>query len=172
MQLTRAEGALDYVPERMAEARLQRQRQVLRSGGPAYEITLDEIVIRRIGVPPDVLIAQLRHLADAARAEPNITVRLLPIGARITAGLLPKSPFFLYTFADAEDPPMTVVDTVTTVLVHTEPGEVLWSTRRYDHLRRACLSPGDSIGASRAAASPTEPASKWRSHCAPAPRVP
>ena len=145
VQLTRAEATIDYVPERMAEARLQRQRQILRAGGPAYEIILDEIVIRRIGVPPDVLIAQLRHLADAARAEPNITLRLLPVDARITGGLLPKSPFFLYTFADAEDPPMAVVDTVTTDLVHTEPSEVLWYTRRYDHLRQACLSPDDSI---------------------------
>ncbi|MEV5711570.1 DUF5753 domain-containing protein [Actinoallomurus sp. NPDC052274] len=131
----------------MAEARLQRQRQrqILRPGGPAYEIILDEVVIRRIGVPPDVLIAQLRHLADAARVEPNITVRLLPINARITGGLLPKSPFTLFTFADAEDPPMAVVDTVTTDLVHTEPDEVLRYTRRYDHLGQACLSPDDSI---------------------------
>lgn len=145
VRLTRAEGTIDYVPERMAEARLQRQRQILRAGGPAYEIILDEIVIRRIGVPPDVLTTQLRHLAHTARTEPNITLRLLPVDARITGGLLPKSPFTLFTFADAEDPPMAVVDTVTTDLVHTDPDEVLRYTRRYDHLRQACRSPEDTV---------------------------
>jgi hypothetical protein len=46
------------------------------------------------------------RLADVAQIEPNITLRLLPVNARITDGLLPKSPFTLFTFADAEDPPM------------------------------------------------------------------
>jgi transcriptional regulator with XRE-family HTH domain len=145
VELTQAEGAIDYVPERMAEARLQRQRMILRPDGPAYEIILDEIVIRRLGVSPDVLSAQLRHLADTARSAPNITVLVLPVNARISGALLPKSPFFLYTFPDREDPPMAVVDTVTTDLVHTEPSEVVRYTRRYDHLRQACLSPEDSL---------------------------
>jgi transcriptional regulator with XRE-family HTH domain len=145
VELTQSEGTIDYVPERMAEARLQRQRMILRPDGPAYEIILDEIVIRRLGVSPDVLSAQLRHLADTARSAPNITVLVLPVNARISGALLPKSPFFLYTFADREDPPMAVVDTVTTDLVHTDPGEVVRYTRRYDHLRQACLSPEDSL---------------------------
>jgi transcriptional regulator with XRE-family HTH domain len=145
VELTQAEGAIDYVPERMAEARLQRQRMILRPGGPAYEIILDEVVIRRLGVPADVLSAQLRHLADTAHAAPNITVLVLPVDARISGALLPKSPFFLYTFPDPEDPPMAVVDTITTDLVYTEPAEVVRYTRRYDHLRQACLSPDDSL---------------------------
>ncbi|WP_329238814.1 helix-turn-helix transcriptional regulator [Actinoallomurus sp. NBC_01490] len=144
VELTQAEGAIDYVPERMAEARLQRQRAILRPGGPEYEIILGEIVIRRLGVAPDVLAAQLHHLAATAHTAPNITVLVLPVDARLPGALLPKSPFFLYTFPDVEDPPMAVVDTVTTDLVHTDPGEVSWYTQRYDHLRQACLSPEDS----------------------------
>jgi transcriptional regulator with XRE-family HTH domain len=145
VELTQAEGAIDYVPERMAEARLQRQRAIMRPGGPAYEIILDEIVVRRLGVSSEVLAAQLRHLADTARTAPNITVLVLPVGARLPGALLPKSPFTLYTFPDTEDPPMVVVDTITTDLVHTEPDEVVRYTRRYDHLRQACLSPEDSL---------------------------
>lgn len=57
VELTQSEGALDYVPERMAEARLQRQRAIIRPGGPAYEIVLDEIVVRRIGVSIEALAA-------------------------------------------------------------------------------------------------------------------
>ena len=145
VELTEAEGAIDYVPERMAEARLQRQRAVLRPGGPAYEIILDEILVRRLGVPPDVLAAQLRHLVETAHTAPNITVLVLPVDVRLPGALLPKSHFFLYTFPDAEDPPMVVVDTVTTDLVYTDPAEVVRYTRRYDHLRQACLSPEESL---------------------------
>jgi hypothetical protein len=75
----------------MAEARLQRQRAVLRSGGPTYEIILDEIFIRRLGVHPDVLADQLRHLVETARTAPNITVLVLPVDARLPGALLPKS---------------------------------------------------------------------------------
>jgi transcriptional regulator with XRE-family HTH domain len=145
VELTKAEGAIDYVPERMAEARLQRQRMILRPDGPAYEIILDEIVIRRLGVAPEVLSAQLRHLIETARSAPNITALVLPVNARISGALLPKSPFTLFTFPDKEDPPMAVVDTVTTDLVYTEAEEVVRYTRRYDHLREACLSPEESL---------------------------
>lgn len=50
---------------------------------------------------------------------------VLPLDARLPGALLPKSPFTLYTFPDTEDPPMVVVDTITTDLVHTEPDEVV-----------------------------------------------
>jgi chorismate mutase len=39
---------------------------------------------------------------------------------------------------------MVVVDTVTTDLVYADPAEVVRNTRRYDHLRQACLCPEES----------------------------
>ncbi|MBC6462964.1 helix-turn-helix transcriptional regulator [Actinomadura sp. HBU206391] len=145
VELDRHDGPIRYVPERMAQARLQRQRTVFHPDGPHYEVVLDECVMRRLTVCPAVLRAQLRHLVDTVSAEARFTVRLLPIDARITAGLLPRSSFALYTFPDPEDPKMAVVDTATADLVHTDPGEVARFEGHYDRLLQASLSPADSL---------------------------
>jgi transcriptional regulator with XRE-family HTH domain len=145
VELDKSEGPINYVPERMAQARLQRQRTLLRPDGPTYDIILDEVVVRRLTVPPAVLRAQLAHLIDVVSAEPGLTVQVLPFDARIVGGLLPKSTFALYTFPDPEDPQMAVVDTATTDLVHTESSEVARYTGHYERLRRSSLSPADSL---------------------------
>jgi transcriptional regulator with XRE-family HTH domain len=145
VELDQGEGPLDYRPERMADARLHRQRRLLSPEGPTYETVLDEFVVRRLGVPAAVMAAQLQHLIDVVSAEPRVTVRVLPYDARIAGGLLPKSSFSLYAFPDPADPPMAVVDTVTTDLVHTEKREVSRYTGHYDRLCRVALSPADSL---------------------------
>jgi transcriptional regulator with XRE-family HTH domain len=145
VELDQEKGPIAYRPERMAEARLQRQRIVHRQDGPQYEVILDEFVLRRLAVPASVMQAQLRHIIDMAADEPRVTVRMLPYDARIAGGLLPKSPFHLFTFADPADPTMAVADTVNTDLVYTEPKEVAVYTRHYDRLREASLSDSDSL---------------------------
>ncbi|GAA2088903.1 helix-turn-helix domain-containing protein [Actinomadura alba] len=145
VELDRAEGPLRYVPERMAQARLQRQRAVLRQDGPTYDIVLDEVVVRRLTVPAAVLRAQLHHLIEVVSAEPGVTVQVLPLDARVEGGLLPKSTFALYTFPDPEDPRLAVVDTAVTDLVHTDPCELARYTGHYERLRKSSLSPADSL---------------------------
>ncbi|MBC6461154.1 helix-turn-helix transcriptional regulator [Actinomadura sp. HBU206391] len=145
VELTRAEGQLDYVPERAIEARLHRQRAVLDPHGPHYEVILDEVVIRRLGVPPQVLRVQLRHLVATVEAHPRVRVLVLPMDTRIEGTLLPAAGFTLFTFRDLADPPMALVNTVNTDLVHTESDDVARYTRRYDHLRHAALSPIKSL---------------------------
>jgi hypothetical protein len=75
----KAEGPITYIPERLVEARLQRQRTVLRPGGPEYEVILDEVGLRRFSVPPDVMYAQLHHVIKIAEAQPRVTVRVFPL---------------------------------------------------------------------------------------------
>ena len=145
VDLDRDQGALSYVPEQMAQARLRRQRAVLGPAGPAYEVVLDELVMRRLAIPPNVLCTQLRHLIDVVSEEPRVTVRVLPLDARVAGGLLPRCSFALYTFEDPGDPAMTVVDTATADIVHTEPGEAARYSGHYDRLRRSALSPADSL---------------------------
>jgi hypothetical protein len=60
-------------------------------------------------------------------------------------GLLPKSPFHLFTFADPADPTMAVADTVNTDLLYTEPKDVAVYTRHYERLREASLSGTSSL---------------------------
>ncbi|NEA27331.1 helix-turn-helix domain-containing protein [Actinomadura bangladeshensis] len=145
VSLDESQKTLDYEPDRMAEARERRQRELLRAGGPAYEIILDESVIHRLAVPAEAMVAQLRHMIQTVSAEERITVQVLMHNARIPGGFLPKASFYLYTFADPGDQPIAIVDTVTTDLVLTKHGEVARYTGIYDRLREAALSTDDSI---------------------------
>ncbi|NVI90962.1 helix-turn-helix transcriptional regulator [Actinomadura sp. BRA 177] len=145
VSLDESQKTLDYEPDRMAEARERRQRELLRPGGPAYEIILDETVIHRLAIPEEAMAAQLRHMIQTVSVEERITVRVLMHNARIPGGFLPKAPFYLYTFADPGDQPIAIVDTVTTDLVLTKRGEVARYTGIYDRLREAALSTEDSI---------------------------
>lgn len=145
IELNKSEGPIDYRPERMAEARVQRQRTLAAPGGPTYEVVLDEFVLRRLAVHPVVMEKQLRHLIDVVSQEPRLTVHVLPIDAALFGGLLPKSSFTLYTFPDPEDPPMAVTDTVNADLVYTEPDAVSRYAGHYARLESASLSPAASL---------------------------
>ncbi|MUN36468.1 helix-turn-helix domain-containing protein [Actinomadura litoris] len=145
VDLDKCQGKLDYVPERMAEARTRRQHELLRPGGPSYEIVLDECIVHRLAVPPPAMSSQLRHMIRVVSAEERVSVRVLLHDTRIPGGFLPKSSFYLYTFPEPGDSPLAVVDTVTADLVLTKRREVVQHTRVYDRLRDAALSRQASI---------------------------
>lgn len=145
VDLDKCQGKLDYVPERMTEARKRRQSELLRPGGPSYETVLDECVIHRLAVPPQAKIAQLRHMIGVVANEERITVRVLRHDAVVPGGFLPKSAFYLYRFTKPGDSPIVVIDTVTTDLVLSQRSEVARYTGIYDRLREAALSREDSI---------------------------
>ncbi|WP_433151908.1 helix-turn-helix domain-containing protein [Actinomadura nitritigenes] len=142
---SKREGRLDYQPEKMAKARLQRQEMILRPGGPAYEFILDEGLVRRRTVPREVMAQQLLHIVKVVADEPRFTLRVLPLHADMEGALLPKATFALYTFPHPADPSMAVVDTITTDLIHTERREVKRYTQRYEDLTRGALAPDDSL---------------------------
>jgi transcriptional regulator with XRE-family HTH domain len=133
-------GADTSAPDVATRARAERQR-MLRLNGATYEVIVDEVVIRRLSVPPNVHIAELRHLAaNSGRA----SVRILPVDARIDAYTVPRSPFSLYSFGDPKDPRVAAVDTVTSDLILVDEGEVERYEHLYCRLRKAALSPQDS----------------------------
>ncbi|GAA3951568.1 helix-turn-helix transcriptional regulator [Actinomadura viridis] len=145
IELDREQGPLEYQPERMASARTQRQQELLRPDGPEYETVLEASVIHRLAVPPAVMAAQLRYLVQTITGQSRITLRVLPHDVPIPGGLLPKSAFFLFRFPDPIDPPITIVDTVTTDLVLTEQREVARYSGHYVRLREAALTTTDSL---------------------------
>jgi transcriptional regulator with XRE-family HTH domain len=145
VDLDEAQGPLDYRPERMADARTHRQRRLLQPDGPTYDAVLDECMIHRLAVPPLVKAAQLRHVVELVAAEERITIWVLPSDRPIPGGLLPQASFFLYTFPEPADPPLAVVDTVTTDLVLSKRNELARYTGLYARLRDAALSPADSL---------------------------
>lgn len=46
----------------------------------------------------------------------------------------------LFTFPDPADPPMAVIETMSTDLVHTDPNQVARYVHRYENVRDGALS--------------------------------
>jgi transcriptional regulator with XRE-family HTH domain len=74
----------DEVSARLA-ARLERQEVLTREDPPAAWFLVDKAALRRRIGPPEIMTAQLAHLAGVARL-PNVTVQVVPSTAH--AGLL------------------------------------------------------------------------------------
>lgn len=123
-------GPAGYAADKVIEARNQRQRMLRRPGGPTYDVIIDELAIRRVAAPPEVLKAQLYHVAARVNGEPYTKVQVLPIDAVIDDYAVPRSAFSIYTFPDPGDPVVVAVDTVTDDLMLTEESAV----KRYDEL--------------------------------------
>jgi transcriptional regulator with XRE-family HTH domain len=123
-----------------------RQRNLRRPGAPTYEVIVDEVAVRRLSAPPDIVKAQLYHLATVCNnAEPAVTLRVLPVDARIESYTVPRCAFSMYTYPDPGDPAVVAIDTVTTDVIVTEPAEVAPYDQLYTRLRDVTMSPADSL---------------------------
>jgi transcriptional regulator with XRE-family HTH domain len=141
----RLAGSVTFNADKAADGRVGRQRMLRRPGGPSYEVILDELAIRRATAPPEVLKAQLYHIAATVNGSPKITTRVLPVAAMIEGFSVPRSAFSIYTFSDPGDPTIVAVDTVTDDLLLTEDDDVKRYDELYDRLRDSCLSQPDSL---------------------------
>ena len=141
----RVAGAPTFNADKAADGRIGRQRMLRRPGGPTYEVIIDELAIRRSSAPPEVLKAQLYHIAATVNGNQRITARVLPVDVTIDGYSVPRSAFSIYTFQDPGDPTVVAVDTVTNDLVLTEGDDVKRYEVLYDRLRAASLSMADSL---------------------------
>ncbi len=141
----RLAGAVTFNAEKAADGRVGRQRMLRRPGGPSYEVIIDELAIRRATAPPEVLRAQLYHIAATANGNPKITSRVLPVDAAIDGYSVPRSAFSIYTFSDPGDPTIVAVDTVTDDLLLTEDDDVKRYDELYERLRDACLPVSEGL---------------------------
>ena len=143
--------------EGLLAGRAGRQRMLRRPGGPTLEVVLDEVAVHRLAAPPDVMKKQLYHLATAVNTEPRITLRVLPLSARIKDFTVPRCTFTIFTYPDPGDPEVVAVDTVTSDLILTDPDQVTPYDRLFERLREAALPPAESLDLlTRAAASLSE----------------
>ena len=131
--------------EGILAGRSGRQRMLRRPGGPTLEVIVDEVVIRRLAAPPDVVKKQLYHLATAVNADPMVTLRVLPVHALIKDFTVPRCAFTIYAYPDPGDPDVVAIDTVTSDLILTEPDQVTPYDRLYERLRDAALPPAGSL---------------------------
>ncbi|MGI8332906.1 helix-turn-helix domain-containing protein [Actinomadura scrupuli] len=144
IERAKAEGPFDYVAERLAQARLQRQRAVFHPDGPVYELILDEVGVRRFSVPPEIMHRQLHHVIKMAETEAKFTVRVFPLVTGMITSRIPRSELALYTFLNPADPPLAAVTTDTDVF-QTEPDKVARHVRRYEYVWEASLSEVSSL---------------------------
>src|ERR1017187_3944753 len=135
------EGTVDGV----LAGRAGRQRMLRRPGAPGYEVIIDELAVRRLAAPPDVVKKQLYHLATACNGKPTVALRVLPVDARLDSFTVPRCAFSIYTYPDPGDPAVVAIDTVTSDLVLTDPAEVAPYEQLYTRLRDAALPPADSL---------------------------
>src|SRR5262245_5228197 len=126
----RVAGTATFNIDKAADGRLGRQRMLRRPGGPAYEVIIDELAVRRATAPPEVLKEQLYHIAATVNGTAKITARVLPVDAVIDGFSVPRSAFSIYTFSDPGDPTIVAVDTVTDDLLLSDDDDV----KRYDEL--------------------------------------
>lgn len=125
--------------------RAGRQRMLRRPGGPTLEVVMDELAVDRLAAPPNVVKKQLYHMATMLNAEPKITLRVLPVRARIKDFTVPRCTFSIYSYPDPGDPQVVAVDTVTSDLILTEPDQVVPYDRLYERLWDASLPPAESL---------------------------
>jgi transcriptional regulator with XRE-family HTH domain len=138
-------GPLEFSVEGILAGSSGRQRMLRRPGAPAYEVIIDEAVIRRLSAPPDAFKRQLDHLVQTVNGDAKLALRVLPIDARIAGYTVPRCSFSLYTYADPGDPVVVAADSVTFDLVLTEPADVTLYERLYAGLRQAALPQDESL---------------------------
>jgi transcriptional regulator with XRE-family HTH domain len=136
---------LSGTDEGVLAGRSGRQRMLRRPGGPTLEVIMDEVAVHRLAAPSDVVRKQLYHLATVVNSEPMITLRVLPVHARIAEFTVPRCTFSIYTYPDPGDPDVVAIDTVTSDLILTDPDQVTPYDRLYERLREAALSPQESL---------------------------
>ncbi|MBM9504902.1 helix-turn-helix domain-containing protein [Actinacidiphila acididurans] len=126
--------------------RLSRQERLTGPRPLDYRVLLDESVIRRPTLDPDIWTEQLEHLIDAA-ARPNISLHVVPfrvglhnlLGGSLTLLWLPSGRTMAY-----------VESSFSGQLVE-EAEEVGQLRLSYDRLRDLALPPGESLNVLRTA---------------------
>ena len=129
-----------------AEVAARQARQALLAGEhpPRYQAIVDETALRRAATTPEVMAAQLARLVELS-ALPAVTLRVLPLEARIGDYYVPHNSFSLFRYADPEDPDIAVVETVTSDLHLGDEEDVSRYRLVFDWLAAAALPPMESV---------------------------
>jgi transcriptional regulator with XRE-family HTH domain len=129
--------------ERLVQLRMQRQEVIVpgRAGPIELWLILDEAVIRRVMGSPELMRAQLNHLADASQW-PNVTLQVLPFCSGLHPAL--NGPFAIIEFPERFDPDVVYTEGVGGQDYLERERDVRARAEAFDLLRAAALSPADS----------------------------
>ena len=132
--------APDEKIEEMVELRMKRARLLDDPAGLRLWEILDETVIRRPVLEPELMREQLEHIAALIRAR-GIVVQVLPFSAGMHA--LMDGPLVMMTFADA--PKIAYSEGPHSGHILDDPEAVKKCELSYDLVRAAALSPAASL---------------------------
>ncbi|MEV0622003.1 helix-turn-helix transcriptional regulator [Nonomuraea sp. NPDC050404] len=94
--------------ERRVSLRKERQRLLTRPGAPDLWVVIDETVLRRPMVPPEVMRGQIDHLIEATTTLPNVKLQVIPFALCIHDGMY--GPFHLFRFPFPELPDIVYLE--------------------------------------------------------------
>ena len=122
--------------------RMARQREMLeRTDRPEVVAVIDEGALRHVVAGPEVMRAQLDHLAELAR-HPHLTVHIVPFTAGVPLFL---NSFVLLGFPDVEDTDVVYIENTQGQVVIEDQPRIGQYQAAFDRLRRSSLDPDESM---------------------------
>lgn len=122
--------------DRRVEVRMNRQ-MVLNSEDPLrLWVILDEAVLHRQTGGPEIMAAQLHHLADAAR-QPGINVQVIPFTGGAHAAM--TGAFGIFEFTEASDRDIAYIDSLTGELYLERDSDIRATRDAFGYLRAIAL---------------------------------
>lgn len=127
--------------DRKVAVRTARTDRLTSDEPPQLWAVVNEAVIRRLVGGPEVMRAQLEHIASMAKLA-HISVQVLPF----TAGAHPAmdGSFSILGFPEASDPDVVYLETQTSSLYLEETPEIERYTLMFSHLIAKALDPDES----------------------------
>lgn len=122
-------------------ARMERQAVLTKDSALKFWAVVDEAAVRRVVGGSQVMGAQLRRLADAAKS-PNITFQVIPFGAGAHPGM--PGQFVLMDFEDPMDTDLIYIDSMAGDLFLESDADISRYRSIFDNLVAVALSPNDS----------------------------
>lgn len=131
----------DEAIERKIAVRSSRQERLQADDPPQYWAVLNEAVIRRVVGGPEVMRAQLQHIATLAERT-HVSVQVLAFKAGAHPAM--DGSFTIHGFAEAQDPSVVYLESQTSSLYLEKPPEVQRYQAMFNHLVAKALDPDES----------------------------
>jgi transcriptional regulator with XRE-family HTH domain len=125
------------------DVRMQRRKQTVENAeGAAYQLVLDESVIKRHIGGASVMAAQLEALAEVAQL-PHISIRLVPFEKSALAGL--ADAFQILNLSDDDDDAVLYRESYETDRIVHDPAQVIYFRRVFDQIVGVALSEAATV---------------------------
>lgn len=128
--------------DRRIEAKLTRQKLLIRPGGPALSAVLDEAVLHRLTGGAAVMRAQLSKLLEVTKLS-NITIQVIPFTVGAHPGV--ESNFSILELPPPS-PGVVFVEGLVGSIYLEKPDDLDRYHKIFARLKEIALSPQDSIG--------------------------